>query len=162
RTYGRKMREALLARRLEQELCPSCGNDQHGKDKRKDKILELYLNHIYLGHGRYGIEEAARDNFGKAAKELTIAEAAMIAGIQAAPRKALRSNVAAYDKRHGLLAPLRAASVAQKGKGKPAKDSPPFEGTPKFESHKIFTGVVTAADDIAGTIDVRVGTVIGS
>jgi penicillin-binding protein 1A len=255
RTYRRKMREALLARRLEQELCPSCGNDQVGKDRRKDKILELYLNHIYLGHGRYGIEEAARDNFGKPARELTIAEAAMLAGIpagpeiyspkrdlnralgrrsfvldqmrgkhfindaeyeaakneavrlaptreidselapeaiqlakklllelepergprggftitttidpalQAAARKALRDNVSAYDKRHALLAPIKASSVAQKGKAKPGKDAPPFEGTPKFESHKVFTGIVTAADDVAKTIDVRVGTVLGS
>jgi penicillin-binding protein 1A len=72
RTYRRKIREALLARRLEQELT-------------KDEILELYLNHIYFGHGRYGIEEAARDNFGKSAKDLTIAEAAMIAGLAAGP-----------------------------------------------------------------------------
>ena len=41
------MREVILARRLEQEIS-------------KDEILELYLNHIYFGHGRYGIEEAAR------------------------------------------------------------------------------------------------------
>ena len=50
------------------------------RSSRKDEILELYLNHIYFGHGRYGIEEAARDYFGKSAKDLTIAEAAMLAG----------------------------------------------------------------------------------
>ena len=72
KTYRRKIREALLARRLEQELT-------------KDEILELYLNHIYFGHGRYGIQEAARDNFGKDAKDLTIAEAAFLAGIVAGP-----------------------------------------------------------------------------
>ena len=57
RTFARKIREALLARRLEQELT-------------KDEILELYLNNIYFGRGRYGIEEAARDDFGKSAKDL--------------------------------------------------------------------------------------------
>jgi penicillin-binding protein 1A len=72
RTYKRKIQEALLARKLEQELT-------------KDEILELYLNHIYLGHGRYGVEEAARYNFGKPAKDLTIAEAAMLAGLVASP-----------------------------------------------------------------------------
>ena len=72
RTYKRKIREALLARRLEQELS-------------KDEILELYLNHIYFGHGRYGIEEAARGTFGKSAKDLTIAEAALLAGLPAGP-----------------------------------------------------------------------------
>ena len=72
RTFRRKIREALLARRLEQQLS-------------KDEILELYLNHIYFGDGRYGIEEAARGTFGKSAKDLTIAEAAMIAGNVAGP-----------------------------------------------------------------------------
>ncbi len=72
RTYKRKLREALLSRRIEQELT-------------KDDILELYLNHIYFGHGRYGIEEAARDLFGKPARELTIAEAALLAGLPAGP-----------------------------------------------------------------------------
>ncbi len=72
RTYKRKIREALLARRIEQELT-------------KDDILELYLNHIYFGHGRYGIEEAARDNFAKSAKDLTVAEAALLAGLVAGP-----------------------------------------------------------------------------
>lgn len=72
RTYSRKIREVLLARRIEQELT-------------KDEILELYLNHIYFGSGRYGIEEAARGYFGKHARDLTLAEAAMIAGIPPAP-----------------------------------------------------------------------------
>jgi penicillin-binding protein 1A len=259
RTYARKMREALLARRLEQELCPECGADEAGRRQRKDKILELYLNHIYFGGGRYGIEEAARYNFGKPAKELTIAEAAMLAGVpagpelyapkrdlkrsltrrafvlgqmhekgflndaqyeaakdeavrlapahetdselapeavsiarrlllelepergprggftvtttidprvQAAAKKALRENLQAYDKRHGLLAPFKAPSVASAPKGKrPAAAPAPaaaFEGTPSFESHKVFTGVVAGADDVAGTLDVRVGTALGS
>jgi len=72
RTYSRKIREALLARKLEQELS-------------KDEILELYLNHIYFGDGNYGIEEAARGTFGKSAKDLTIAEAALLAGLPAGP-----------------------------------------------------------------------------
>ena len=55
RTYRRKMREALLARRLEQELCPACGTDEAGGKRRKDKILELYLNHIYFCSGLYGL-----------------------------------------------------------------------------------------------------------
>jgi penicillin-binding protein 1A len=72
--YERKIREALLARRLEQELT-------------KDEILELYLNHIYFGSGRYGIEEAARGYFGKHANEVTIAEAALLAGLPQSPNK---------------------------------------------------------------------------
>ncbi len=73
RTLSRKIREALLSRKLEQDLS-------------KDEILELYVNNIYLGRGRYGIEEAARDDFGKSAKDLTIAQAALIAGRIANPR----------------------------------------------------------------------------
>ena len=74
RSYGRKARETILARRLEQHLT-------------KDEIFGLYLNHIYLGHGRYGIEEASRFYFGKHASELGLAEAATLAGIVAAPER---------------------------------------------------------------------------
>ncbi|WP_437677361.1 penicillin-binding protein 1A [Sorangium sp. So ce131] len=72
RTLDRKMRELLLARRIEQELT-------------KDQILELYLNHIYFGHGRYGVEEAARYYFGKSIRQVTLAEAALLAGIVKGP-----------------------------------------------------------------------------
>jgi penicillin-binding protein 1A len=72
RSMARKIREGLVARKLETELS-------------KDEILELYINQIYFGHGRYGIEEAARDDFGKSAKDLTIAEAALLAGRIAKP-----------------------------------------------------------------------------
>ena len=86
--------------------------------------------------------------------------------LQAAARKALRENVQAYDKRHALVAPLKAPSVAQaptRGKKATSAALPPvFDGTPSFESHKVFNGVVVSADDVAGTIDVRVGTVLGS
>ena len=73
RTLSRKIREALLSRRLEQDL-------------GKDEILDLYVNNIYFGRGRYGIEEAARDDFGRSARDLTIAQAALIAGRIANPR----------------------------------------------------------------------------
>lgn len=72
RTYKRKLKEAVLARRLEQELS-------------KAEILELYLNHIYMGAGRYGIEEAARYYFRKSAKELSPAEAVTLATLPAGP-----------------------------------------------------------------------------
>jgi penicillin-binding protein 1A len=72
RSFRRKMREVILSRKLEQQIS-------------KDEILELYLNHIYFGHGRYGIEEAARYYFGKPAREVTLAEAAMLAGLPAGP-----------------------------------------------------------------------------
>jgi penicillin-binding protein 1A len=72
KTLGRKAREVILARRLEAELT-------------KDEILELYLNHIYFGHGRYGVEEAARYYFGKGVRDVTLGEAALLAGIIKGP-----------------------------------------------------------------------------
>jgi penicillin-binding protein 1A len=74
RSYERKIKETILARRLEQSLT-------------KDEIFGLYLNHIYLGHGRYGIEEAARYYFAKKARELDLEEAATLAGLVAAPER---------------------------------------------------------------------------
>ncbi len=72
RSYVRKVRELLLARRLEQELT-------------KEQILELYLNHVNFGHGRYGVQEAARFYFGKNVDDLSLAEASLLAGIPQSP-----------------------------------------------------------------------------
>ncbi|MCS6799377.1 MAG: PBP1A family penicillin-binding protein [Myxococcota bacterium] len=74
RTLSRKLRELILARRLEQELT-------------KDQILHLYLNHVNFGHGRHGVQEAARFYFGKDVEQLTLAEASMLAGIPQAPAR---------------------------------------------------------------------------
>jgi penicillin-binding protein 1A len=74
RTISRKLRELILARRLENELS-------------KDEILHLYLNNVNFGHGRYGIQEAAKYYFDKDARDLTLAEAAMLAGIPQAPSR---------------------------------------------------------------------------
>ncbi|PIE61169.1 MAG: penicillin-binding protein [Desulfobacterales bacterium] len=74
RTYKRKLKEAILAYRIEKKFS-------------KDEILFLYLNQIYLGHGAYGVEAAAENYFGKHAKELTLAECAMLAGLPQAPSK---------------------------------------------------------------------------
>ncbi len=74
RTIIRKIREAILAYKIDQYM-------------NKWEILELYLNHIYLGHGAYGIEAAAQVYFGKTTKDLTLPEAAMLAGLPKAPSK---------------------------------------------------------------------------
>ncbi len=74
RTYRRKAREALLSLQIE-------------KNFSKDRILFLYLNQIYLGHGAYGVEAAAQTYFGKSAKDLDIAEAALLAGLPQAPAR---------------------------------------------------------------------------
>lgn len=74
RTLSRKIREAILARRLEDIYT-------------KDQILLLYLNLIYLGEGYYGVQAASLGYFGKKLKDLTIAEAATIAALSQSPSK---------------------------------------------------------------------------
>ena len=80
----------------------------------------------------------------------------------------MRDALDAYDKKHGALAPVKpppGPTVDKKGrtiKPPPLKE-PPFEGTPIFEHHKVLIGeVVTDADDVKGTLDVRVGTITGT
>jgi penicillin-binding protein 1A len=71
-TYERKIREMIVASRLENTL-------------GKNDILELYLNSAYLGRSSWGIEMAARSYFGKSAKDLTVPEGAMLAGLLKGP-----------------------------------------------------------------------------
>ncbi|MDQ3347231.1 MAG: PBP1A family penicillin-binding protein [Acidobacteriota bacterium] len=72
KTYRRKLKEVILAAYIE-------------KMYSKDEILELYLNKVYLGDGLYGVEAAARGYLGKSASDLTVDEAALIAGLIQSP-----------------------------------------------------------------------------
>ncbi len=72
RTLGRKIREAILALRIERSFS-------------KDEILEMYVNQIYFGEGAYGLEAAARRFFGVSARELTLEQCALLAGIPGNP-----------------------------------------------------------------------------
>lgn len=72
RTYSRKLREVLLAYKIE-------------KNFNKQQILYLYLNQIYFGQRAYGMEAAARSYFRKGVKDITVAEAALLAGLVKAP-----------------------------------------------------------------------------
>lgn len=72
KTYTRKIQEALLAFRIEHQYT-------------KDQILELYLNKMYFGAGLYGIEAASLGYFGKHAHEVSVAEAALLAGLVKSP-----------------------------------------------------------------------------
>ncbi|HUJ16618.1 MAG TPA: PBP1A family penicillin-binding protein [Nitrospirota bacterium] len=72
RKITRKIKEIILARRLEKEL-------------DKDEILELYLNKVYFGHGAYGVQMAAKTYFGKNIWEVNQAEAALLAGLPKSP-----------------------------------------------------------------------------
>ena len=72
KSLERKMKEAVLALELERRYS-------------KDRILEMYLNQVYFGHGAYGVEAAARTYFGKSVSELNVREAALLAGLPRAP-----------------------------------------------------------------------------
>ena len=72
KTYRRKIQEVILAARLERRYS-------------KDEILEFYLNKVYFGDGLYGVEAAARGYFGKSARDLSIGEAATLAGLVKSP-----------------------------------------------------------------------------
>ena len=72
RSFQRKFKEAILAKRLEKEL-------------GKEKVLERYLNLVYLGAGAYGVADAAWVYFGKTVDQLSVAEVALIAGMAPAP-----------------------------------------------------------------------------
>jgi penicillin-binding protein 1A len=74
KTMRRKVQEIILARRISQKFS-------------KEEILELYLNQMYFGHGRYGVEEAARFYFGKSVGEIDVAEAALLAGMLQSPSR---------------------------------------------------------------------------
>ena len=85
-SYRRKAREAVLALELEQK-------------HSKDEILGMYINTVYYGEGAYGAEAAALTFFNKHANELTIAEAALIAGLPQAP-----TRLDPYDNAEGAVA----------------------------------------------------------
>ncbi len=83
KTYRRKVREAILSVQLENTF-------------PKEHILFLYLNQIYLGHGAYGVEAASQTYYHKPAKELTLAEASLLAGLPQAPAR--YSPVSRFDR----------------------------------------------------------------
>ncbi len=96
KTYGRKIREAALALMIDAQLT-------------KEQVLELYLNRIYLSAGVYGVETMSRHLFGKPARQLSLAESALIAGLARAP-SALSpwSNLdGAIERSHVVLGRMR-------------------------------------------------------
>lgn len=92
KTYTRKLKEVLLAFKLERELT-------------KNEILELYINKIFLGHRAYGFAAAAQIYYGKTLDELALAEMAMLAGLPKAPSRdnPLTNPASAMDRRNYVL-----------------------------------------------------------
>ena len=133
RKMKRKIKEAILARRIE-------------KNFTKEEILALYLNHVFFGRGAYGVEAAAREFFGKHIDELSVAQMAMLAGLPKAPSTySSPSNFARWKERQewilermaklGKLTPEEAtAAKAELIVLQPRKE-PNLEVAPYFVEH---------------------------
>ncbi len=123
RTITRKLKEAALAMKLERQLS-------------KQQILEQYLNYVYLGSGAYGVADAAWIYFSKTPEQLTVPEAAMIAGLPPAPSiySPLVNPDLAKEQRSIVLdrmaqAGFISASEAERGRNSPLSLKP---ATPKY------------------------------
>ncbi|WP_237345739.1 transglycosylase domain-containing protein [Xanthobacter agilis] len=112
RTASRKIQELVLALWLETKFT-------------KDQILDLYLNRVYFGSGAYGVEAAAQRYFGKSARQVTLAEAAMLAGLVNSPSRlaptrnlkgaqARAALVLAAMRQQGMISPELAAGAQAK------------------------------------------------
>jgi penicillin-binding protein 1A len=112
-SYGRKVREAILALRMSRTFS-------------KERILELYLNEIYLGHGAYGVAAAALVYFDKALDELTLAETAFLAALPKAPNNydPVRFPEAARSRRDWVIGRMLEDGHITNAEADAARDQP--------------------------------------
>ncbi|MBV8449493.1 MAG: PBP1A family penicillin-binding protein [Hyphomicrobiales bacterium] len=145
RTVSRKIQEAILAVWLE-------------RNYTKNQILELYLNRVYFGAGAYGIEAAAQRYFSKPARSLSLAEAAMLAGVVQAPgRLAPNRNPDAAEKRAEIvLADMRDQGFITDGMAKVALAHPA-----QAIENVGGGGANYAADYVMDVLDEKIGALEG-
>src|SRR5882724_9681780 len=144
RTFQRKLQEVELALWLERK-------------HSKSQILELYLNRVYFGSGAYGVEAAAQRYFGKSAKNVTIAEAAMLAGLVKSPsRLAPNRNPEGAEKRaQTVLAAMADAKFITEAQAKASIGHPSYNvkaagaGTINY----VADWIGEVLDDLIGQID---------
>ena len=128
-SVGRKVREAIIALALERKFT-------------KDQILELYLNKVYFGGGAYGIDAAARKFFGHSAEQLSLTEAAVIAGLVKAPSHySPTADIDAAKGRAGVVIRLmeETGKIAPGEAGKIELADVRFVPEPKQNSVRYFT-----------------------
>jgi penicillin-binding protein 1A len=127
RTWSRKGRELLKAVALEKSLS-------------KNQILELYLNNLYLGDGAYGVDTAARTYFGVSARQVTLAEAAMLAALTRAPTVfSPHRNLRAAQQRAGrVLTAMLAAGLINPQQAAWARARPAGVVARRPDSHGYF------------------------
>ncbi|HEX8164407.1 MAG TPA: transglycosylase domain-containing protein, partial [Beijerinckiaceae bacterium] len=153
RTASRKIQEAILAFWLE-------------RNYSKDQILELYLNRVYFGAGAYGVEAAAQRYFSKPAREVTLSEAAVLAGLVQAPsRLAPNRNPDAARARGALvLAAMGELNFITPAQIKVAAASPAKAVRPQGAGTANYAAdwVMDVLDDFVGTVetDIVVATTI--
>lgn len=143
RTLKRKIQEALLALWLEYELS-------------KDEIMSAYLNRVYLGSGAYGVEAAAKLYFDKPAKNLTLRESAILAGLLKAPTRfsPRRNPNLANERADVVLAAMADAGFITKDQAKGLSNIPPIPPRRPGTANAIryYTDwVVDGLDDLIGT-----------
>ena len=143
RTLSRKIQEAILAVWLEHKYT-------------KNQILELYLNRVYFGSGAYGVEAAAQKYFGHSAKNVTLAEAAMLAGLMKAPTKLApnRNPAGASARAAEVIAAMREEGFITDAMGKlalahPAQAVRGGAGSVNYAADY----VMDVLDDTVGAID---------
>jgi penicillin-binding protein 1A len=113
KTYERKIKEVILAFQIE-------------KNFTKEEILTLYCNQVYFGHGNYGVEAASRFLFGKPVKDLTLPEAALIAGIGQSPARQspIEHPERAIQRRNHVLDRMAEEKYVSREEAEAAKSSP--------------------------------------
>lgn len=155
-SYGRKVREIILALAMERKFS-------------KQQILELYLNRVYFGGGAYGVDAASRKFFGHPGSQMSVAEAAIVAGLVKAPSHYSPSAdpVAAIDRAKVVLEVMQDADMLTPGQAAQAHlEQVVFAPEPKQNSVRYFTDWAlaqldtlvedqTAPLDVWTTLDLR-------
>lgn len=153
RTFSRKIQEAILSLWLEQNFT-------------KNEILEMYLNRVYFGAGAYGVEAASLRYFGKPAKDITLAEAAMLAGLVQAPSRLspTRNPKAAQARAQLVLANMAELGFVSDKAAKNALMTPAETVKPRGAGNASYAAdyVMDVLDDFIGTVetDIIVNTTI--
>lgn len=153
RTASRKIQEAILALWLEATYS-------------KDQLLELYLNRVYFGAGAYGVEAAAQRYYGKSAKEVSLAEAAVLAGLVQAPSRLApnRNPHAAQARAELVLAAMGELRFITPGQMTAALASPAKAVRPQGagSANYVADQVMDVLDDYVGTVgsDITVTTTL--
>ena len=144
RTIHRKLQEALLALWLERKF-------------NKTQILELYLNRVYFGSGAYGIEQASQRYFGKSAKQMSLPEAALLAGLVKSPSRLAptRNFDGAEQRAHIVLAAMADVGFISPASEKVALAHPPqiAAQTGNGSINYVADWVMDAINDVLGHVD---------